>query len=379
VSSKKSGTHVRFVGDGHEPPQGKRGTQILPLPPRPREKDPAGSASGTAGVVTFATVAVESAAPSPERRAPGAANRAVQTVHPATRIFSVSALASAPRSKERSPTLTFAAPSFSLAPAGAGAHAPIAPRSKTSLPSAAAVSAPLLRAFEDGLTRTPTWSTAQTLNAPLPRAENGQSARAPNSARATATAAVSQTARGEAKALPVADRQLSARQLFRQLSEAVAAAPRISVVLAGGAVVLCLGSFVGRGLGRRVVVATASAHAVTPLASTASVASARPEPERTQPDRPLPEPPMQDLRTRESSRRDALASPRHPLPLALSSSAPHELTLARQAVDALLAGDRPRALQLYGELARRSPDRDAYREAVRLLSPPAESAPSRSP
>jgi hypothetical protein len=49
-------------------------------------------------------------------------------------------------------------------------------------------------------------------------------------------------------------------------------------------------------------------------------------------------------------------------------------TFARQAVDAVLAGDRARALHLYRELARRAPQRELYREATRILS--REAAPS---
>lgn len=43
-------------------------------------------------------------------------------------------------------------------------------------------------------------------------------------------------------------------------------------------------------------------------------------------------------------------------------------TLARQAVDAVLAGDRARALDLYRELSRRAPQSEVYREATRILS-----------
>lgn len=45
-----------------------------------------------------------------------------------------------------------------------------------------------------------------------------------------------------------------------------------------------------------------------------------------------------------------------------------ESTLARQAVDAVLAGDHARALQLYRELSRRAPQSEVYREATRILS-----------
>jgi hypothetical protein len=47
------------------------------------------------------------------------------------------------------------------------------------------------------------------------------------------------------------------------------------------------------------------------------------------------------------------------------------VTLARQAVDALLTGDRAKALLHYRELSRRAPEHDVYREAVRRLSPSA--------
>jgi hypothetical protein len=51
------------------------------------------------------------------------------------------------------------------------------------------------------------------------------------------------------------------------------------------------------------------------------------------------------------------------------------VTLARQAVDALLAGDRVRALRHYRELAQSAPERGVYREAVRRLDPSASAAP----
>ena len=43
-------------------------------------------------------------------------------------------------------------------------------------------------------------------------------------------------------------------------------------------------------------------------------------------------------------------------------------SLARQAVDAVLAGDHARALRLYRELSRRAPESEVYREATRILS-----------
>jgi hypothetical protein len=60
---------------------------------------------------------------------------------------------------------------------------------------------------------------------------------------------------------------------------------------------------------------------------------------------------------------------------ASSGGGSSEATLARQAVDALLAGDRSAALQHYRELSRTAPDRRVYREAVRLLSPSTSSSP----
>jgi hypothetical protein len=57
-----------------------------------------------------------------------------------------------------------------------------------------------------------------------------------------------------------------------------------------------------------------------------------------------------------------------PSTLADGSSSPR-VTLARRAVDALLAGDRATALLHYRELSRSNPGHDAYREAVRMLDP----------
>jgi hypothetical protein len=57
-------------------------------------------------------------------------------------------------------------------------------------------------------------------------------------------------------------------------------------------------------------------------------------------------------------------------------AAPAGATLARQAVDALIAGDRASALLHYQELSRTAPEREVYRAAVRLLAP---SAPAGSP
>lgn len=45
-----------------------------------------------------------------------------------------------------------------------------------------------------------------------------------------------------------------------------------------------------------------------------------------------------------------------------------EPMLARRAVDAVLAGDRGRALDLYRELSRRTPQSEVYREATRILA-----------
>jgi hypothetical protein len=52
----------------------------------------------------------------------------------------------------------------------------------------------------------------------------------------------------------------------------------------------------------------------------------------------------------------------------LDVGATHEHTLARQAVDALLGGDRAKALEHYQDLSRRAPENLVYREAVRLLT-----------
>jgi hypothetical protein len=51
-----------------------------------------------------------------------------------------------------------------------------------------------------------------------------------------------------------------------------------------------------------------------------------------------------------------------------ASESDAESPLARQAVDAMLAGDRTRALLLYRELSRRAPQSEVFREATRILS-----------
>jgi hypothetical protein len=210
--------------------------------------------------------------------------------------------------------------------------------------------APLLCAFDDARRRATTWSTAKTISAPMSEVAEGQG---------SAKASVRASAVAEPKA-----RSAGAKRLLGRLRLSAAAGKKIVALVAASATVVGLGTLVGGNIAKRVapptssskVEATASAPstarapAATIAAATPIAAPAEPLPAEPSPAEPLP------------------AEPHERPATAPDGNASHDVTLARQAVDALLAGDRPRALEHYRELSRRAPDRDAYREAVRLLS-----------
>jgi hypothetical protein len=357
MNRKTTGTHGRPPGIGTRPLHAETGTQVYPLPQGPspsgaRAPEPAGARPDRSGpaVSVLPIVGIEGA-----RSALRAT--ATRAVNEPTRIFVVT---------------------------------PPPP-------------APLLRAFDDGRPRANTWSTAQTISAPMAEVVAEQaSAKAPvvrsepadvpskdvpskDAARENAASENAASEPTKPKPRTAKPRSLSRDQLLERLRQSSGASKKLLAFAVASAVVVSLGTLVGGNLAKGVVPARTSKPAVATSATTQVEANAAVPAPATPPE---PEPPSStpaEVTSAEpTSERaptititDPEPSRSEPSPAEPSrdrpSAAPdgktsHEVTLARQAVDALLAGDRPKALQHYRELSRKAPDRDAYREAVRLLS-----------
>jgi hypothetical protein len=233
-------------------------------------------------------------------------------------------------------------------------------------PTAKTSAAPLLRAFDDVRARVSSWATASTITAPV-----AEVAAAVADAERRATKAQSATL--DAGPLEPPGPALGLLSRLRQSSPATR---KISMLLLAMTVVVSGGSFVGRTIAKRGIVG-----------SGVSVARAAPSQPAAgvKPSTPLPPPaelaPAEaappEVASVEVAPAEAMPAPRarDALPATPDSKAQHSVTLARQAVDALLAGDRATALRHYRQLSLEEPERRAYREAVRLLA----SAPSATP
>jgi hypothetical protein len=230
----------------------------------------------------------------------------------------------------------------------------------------------LLRAFDDGKPGVATWSTARTGVGPLPRVE---------AEKGGAKAHVDPVERDASKS----SRLPSPQRLLRDLQQSSAATKKISALVVAAALLVCVGTLVARSVAKRFVPGSVRSAAAVPVRATAPV-----EPRAAM--QAPPEPPNSTLTNGSPLLAEATApepstgrtpagevargKPFHDKqPTARDNSVSNEGTLARQAVDALLAGDRPRALLYYRELSRKAPDRRVYREAVRLLAPSAPTTP----
>jgi hypothetical protein len=163
--------------------------------------------------------------------------------------------------------------------------------------------------------------------------------------------------------------------LLSRLRQSLPTTRKISMLLLAMTVVVSGGSLVGRIIAKRGIVGRSVSAART--APSQPAAGVKPSAA------PLPPPiaavevaPAEATAAENAAAEPSPAPPvRAALPATPASKAPHSLTLARRAVDALLAGDRATALRHYRELSLEEPERRAYREAVRLLA----SAPSATP
>jgi hypothetical protein len=350
MSFESSGTFRRSSAGG--PPR-SGGTQVFPLPPRAAEKGASGPATGsadTSAVSVNTTVGVGGPPSAPTAQPPRPARRTppARDVNEPTRIFVVSpeppAGGDAPAQAELNRrTATFASPPFSPVPALKSVVLAVA---KPKLgPAAKASAPPLLRAFDDVRARVTTWATAKTITAPV--AEVAQAV-ADADRKAADARAEKVGAAGPAPPRP----SLGLLSRLRRLPTR-----KLSMLLLAMTVVVSGGSFVGRTVARK-----------RAIASRASVAAApRPPAEPAQPSAAPPPPPAAPVEVAPVEASHPPPAPAH-LAATPDGSAPHEATLARRAVDALLAGDRATALRHYRELSRREPGRRAYREAVRLLA-----------
>jgi hypothetical protein len=386
MSFKSSGTYRRVSGGG-EPPQ-SGGTQIFPAAPRAADNGSPGSATASANTPAISvrtTVgiggALDAAAgqpPRPTRRTPA------RDVNEPTRIFVISPGPSAPDAGAPSNevsrrTATFASPPFAPVPAVVRARPPQPAGSSIALagaqpkvdanPAAKTSAAPLLRAFDDVRARVSTWATASTITAPV----------------AEVAAAVADAERRAAKApggTPETgglDPAPPALGLLSRLRQSSPATRKLSMLLLVMTAVVSGGSFVGRTIARKGIgggsMSTASAAPSQPAAGVSpSAAPQRPPaapvevapeeapaeeaPAEVAPAVPMPAPPARGARA-----------------VAPDSPAPRSVTLARRAVDALLAGDRATALRHYRALSLEEPERRVYREAVRLLASAPPDAP----
>jgi hypothetical protein len=385
VSFKSSGTYLRRSGGG-KPPQANGGTQVFPVPPRASEngaRGPAGSAD-TPAVSVLATVGVGGPPSAAAQQPPRPLRRTTPTrdANEPTRIFVMppgpSAGGDAATVEMGRQTATFASPPFTPVPTVIRTRAPqpagssivlaVAKPEVDAIHHAPATAAPLLRAFDDVRARVTTWATAKTITAPV--AEVAQAA-----ADAERKAAKARTGALDAGRLEPRRRSLGPLSRLRRSSPATR---KLSVLLLAMTAVVSGGSFVGRTLAKKRVVGgsvSAAPAAPGPPARVEPSAAPLPQPaprievataavatvEAASAEAPPAGVPVLEVAPAEVARDNTAATP--------DSTAPHERTLARRAVDALIAGDRATALQHYRELSRKEPERRAYREAVRLLAP----------
>jgi hypothetical protein len=375
MSFKSSGTYPRLSGGGNPPHGG--GTQVFPAPPRATDNANPGAAPGCAdtSAVSVRTMVGIGGAPSAAAGQPPRPVRCTpaRDVNEPTRIFVVSPGPSAPGAAAPSDevsrrTATFASPPFAPVPALIRTRAPQPGGSSAGAkpvvdanPAAKTSAAPLLRAFDDVRARVSSWATASTITAPV----------------AEVAAAV---ADAERRATKAPNATLDAGQLepprpalglLSRLRQSSPATRKLSMLLLAMTVVVSGGSFVGRTLAKKGIVG-----------SSVSVARAAPSQPAAgvKPSTPLPPPgelAPAEAAPPEVASAEAMPAPpaRAALPATPDGKAQHSVTLARRAVDALLAGDRATALRHYRELSLEEPERRAYREAVRLLA----SAPSATP
>jgi hypothetical protein len=397
MSFKSSGTYLRLSGDGKPPQSG--GTQVFPVPPRATDNGSSGAPAGscdTSAVSVRSTVGIGGAPdasagqpPRPARRTPA------RDVNEPTRIFVISPSpstpdAAAPSEEVSRRTATFASPPFAPVPAVVRARAPQA--AGKSIPPAAAQpkadanleaktsAPPLLRAFDDVRARVSSWATASTITAPV----------------AEVAAAVADAERRAARAH---DGTLDAAELepprpalgvLSRLRQSSPATRKISLLLLAMTVVISGGSFVGRTIAKkRIAGSSVSAAKAAPSQPPATIkAGAAPLPPPAPPvevapaeEAPAEEAPADVTAAEVAAAEVAAAKPmpavpaRGALPATPDDRSPHSVTLARRAVDALLAGDRATALRHYRALSLEEPEQRAYREAARLLTSAPPDAP----
>jgi hypothetical protein len=232
---------------------------------------------------------------------------------------------------------------------------------------AQSVAAPLLRAFDHGKPGASRWSTVKTVVAPRPPVEEAEGA---------ANEPVAPVERGQ----PTSARLPARQRIHRAPRQPSAATQRISALVVAAALVVCSGTFLARNMVAEPDPGSVSAAAALPVPTEAQ---AEPLPALEAPTDPAnselipPSPALAQPTARQPSTTLTHASKQAHGAAATppDSSASGQVTLARQAVDALLAGDRPRALLHYKDLTRTAPDREVYREAVRLLAPAASDTP----
>jgi hypothetical protein len=386
MSFKSSGTYLRS-GGGKPPPSG--GTQVFAVPPRVSDSGtpgPAAGAADTSAVSVRTTVGIGGAPSAPAGPPPRPVRRTpARDVNEPTQIFVVTPGPSTPDASAASAevsrrTATFASPAFAPVPAVVRTRAPQPAGSSIALgvpkpkadatPAAKTSAAPLLRAFDDVRARVSSWATASTITAPVAEVA---AAVADAQRRATKEPSAALDAGGLEPAGP-------ALGLLSRLRQSSPSTKKISMLLLAMTLVVSGGSLLGRTIAQQGIVgsrASAARAAPSQLAAGVKPSAA-----------PLPPPaaPVELARAEEAPAevapvQVAAAEPmpaapvRAALPATPGSKAPHAVTLARRAVDALLAGDRATALRHYRELSLEEPERRAYREAVRLLA----SAPSATP
>jgi hypothetical protein len=211
------------------------------------------------------------------------------------------------------------------------------------------------------------WSTAKTVMAPLVPVEVPEEGAQADGDRAK---------RGN----PRSSRLPSARQLLTGLRPSSAATKKLAALVVAAAVMVCSGTLVARRIAEGVGAPDVNSAAAVPVPTRAPVAphavvEAPVEAAIAAPSNASP--PLVEAQVPGPSPKRARAPKVAHVKLAMAhdSSGSNGVTLARQAVDALIAGDRPKALEHYRELSRSAPDREVYREAVRLLARSASGTP----
>lgn len=368
MSFKSSGTYPRRSGGGKPPQNG--GTQVYSVPPRASDNGTPGPAAGSAdasAVSVRTMVGIGGALSAPAGQPPRPMRRTpARDVNEPTRIFVVTPGPSTPDASAATDevsrrTATFASPPFAPVPNAKSIARAVAKPKVDANPATTTSAPPLLRAFDDVRARVSSWATASTIAAPV----------------AEVAAAVADAERRATKAQSAAldtgelEPAGPAHRLLSRLRQSSPATKKISMLLLAMTVVVSGGSFVGRTIAKRGIIGR-SASAAKPAPSQPAAGVKPPSAA------PLP-PPVTAVEVAPAEAAPAEPSPAPPARAALlatpDSKAPHSLTLARRAVDALLAGDRATALRHYRELSLEEPERRAYREAVRLLA----SAPSTTP